>query len=151
MNDFIEPDNEVAKLGLYFDYTKYADSKTMRQSTDTILNYGKSNAERLTNMLEATRIVKDKESAEEYIQYIYDVKMSSITYILNKFRAGDEAYMRGFLNYGDVVNTYVLIHGSVPGPAKRLVRLRDPTRAPKGANTEAADITYISTASKQGA
>ena len=57
----------------------------------------------------------------------------------------------GFLNYGDVVNSYVLIHGSVPGPAKRLVRLRDPTRAPKGANTEAADITYISTASKQGA
>ena len=57
----------------------------------------------------------------------------------------------GFLNYGDVVNTYVLIHGSVPGPAKRLVRLRDPTRAPKGAKAEAADITYISTASKQGA
>ncbi len=57
----------------------------------------------------------------------------------------------GFLNYGDVVNTYVLIHGSVPGPTKRLVRLRDATRAPKKAKAEAADITYISTASKQGA
>ena len=56
-----------------------------------------------------------------------------------------------FLKREELVNTYVLIHGSVPGPAKRLVRLRDPTRAPKGANTEAADITYISTASKQGA
>lgn len=57
----------------------------------------------------------------------------------------------GFLNYGDVVNPYVLIHGSVPGPAKRLVRLRDPIRISANANTEVADITYISTASKQGA
>jgi len=57
----------------------------------------------------------------------------------------------GFVNYGDVVNTYVLVHGSVPGPAKRLVRLRDATRAPKKAKAEAANITYISTASKQGA
>lgn len=57
----------------------------------------------------------------------------------------------GFLNYGDVQNTYVLVHGSVPGPAKRLVRLRDPTRMPKKADTEAVNITYISTESKQGA
>jgi len=56
----------------------------------------------------------------------------------------------GFLNYGDVVNTYVLVHGSVPGPTKRLVRFRDATRAPKKASTEPANITYISTESKQG-
>jgi len=57
----------------------------------------------------------------------------------------------GFLNYGDVMNTYVLVKGSVPGPTKRLVRLRDPTRQPKKADTEAVNITYISTESKQGA
>lgn len=57
----------------------------------------------------------------------------------------------GFLNYGDVQNTYVLVHGSVPGPAKRLVRLRDPTRMPRKADTEAVNVTYISTESKQGA
>src|SRR5574344_238300 len=56
----------------------------------------------------------------------------------------------GFLNYGDVVNTYVLVHGSVPGPTKRLVRLRDATRAPKTVN-DVTDITYVSTSSKQGA
>lgn len=55
----------------------------------------------------------------------------------------------GFLNYGDVVNTYALVYGSVPGPAKRLIRLRDPTRAPKKVITEVS-ITYISTESKQG-
>jgi large subunit ribosomal protein L3 len=34
----------------------------------------------------------------------------------------------GFLHYGEVTNPYVLIHGSVPGPTKRLIRLRDPIR-----------------------
>ena len=57
----------------------------------------------------------------------------------------------GFLNYGEVRGTYVLIHGSVPGPTKRLIRFRDATRAPAKADTSAADITYISTESKQGA
>lgn len=57
----------------------------------------------------------------------------------------------GFLHYGDVVNPYVLIHGSVPGPAKRLVRLRDPVRLPKKTSTEAVNVTYVSTESKQGA
>ncbi|UAL07543.1 MAG: 50S ribosomal protein L3 [Candidatus Methanogranum gryphiswaldense] len=57
----------------------------------------------------------------------------------------------GFINYGEIRNTYVLIHGSVPGPTKRLIRLRDATRAPKKANTAAPEITYVSTESKQGA
>ena len=38
----------------------------------------------------------------------------------------------GFLNYGEVRNTYVLIHGSVPGPTKRPIRIRDATTLPKG-------------------
>ncbi len=57
----------------------------------------------------------------------------------------------GFLNYGEVRNGYVLVHGSVPGPAKRLIRFRDATRAPRKADTEAVDVAYISTESKQGA
>jgi large subunit ribosomal protein L3 len=57
----------------------------------------------------------------------------------------------GFLNYGEVRNTYVLIKGSVPGPTKRLIRFRDAARAPKKADVSVADITYISTESKQGA
>jgi large subunit ribosomal protein L3 len=57
----------------------------------------------------------------------------------------------GFINYGEVRNAYVLIHGSVPGPAKRLIRFRDASRAPKKADQSVADVTYISTESKQGA
>ncbi|MBR2093063.1 MAG: 50S ribosomal protein L3, partial [Candidatus Methanomethylophilaceae archaeon] len=57
----------------------------------------------------------------------------------------------GFINYGEVRNTYVLVHGSVPGPTKRLIRFRDATRAPKKASMDAVEVTYVSTDSKQGA
>lgn len=56
----------------------------------------------------------------------------------------------GFLNYGEIRNPYILVRGSVPGPAKRLIRLRDPTRPPKKASHE-IEMTYLSTESKQGA
>jgi large subunit ribosomal protein L3 len=55
----------------------------------------------------------------------------------------------GFLNYGEVENPYVIIHGSVPGPSKRLVRFRDPMRQ-KVVRTEEPEITYISQKSHQG-
>ena len=54
----------------------------------------------------------------------------------------------GFINYGEVSGDYILIKGSVPGPSKRLIRMRDPVRA-KNAMGE-PNILYISTQSKQG-
>lgn len=55
----------------------------------------------------------------------------------------------GFLHYGVVKNPYLLMHGSVPGPVKRLVRLRDPLRS-RGVKIEKVDLKYVSTESKQG-
>lgn len=55
----------------------------------------------------------------------------------------------GFVNYGIIRNKYLLIHGSVPGVVKRLVRLRDPARL-KGVFVEKPELKYISVASKQG-
>ncbi len=57
----------------------------------------------------------------------------------------------GFKHYGKVSNNYLLIHGSIPGPAKRLVRLRDAVRYTRGIEVQEADIKYVSTKSKQGA
>src|SRR5581483_6156211 len=34
----------------------------------------------------------------------------------------------GFLHYGVVRNNYILLHGSIPGPTKRLIRLREAAR-----------------------
>jgi large subunit ribosomal protein L3 len=56
----------------------------------------------------------------------------------------------GFKHYGVVRNNYVIIHGSIPGPTKRLIRMRDAIRYQKGVEVEKPEITYISTTSKQG-
>lgn len=54
----------------------------------------------------------------------------------------------GFLNYGIIRNDYIIIKGSIPGPAKRLVRLRPAIRPKK--TLPAPELTYISLESKQG-
>ena len=56
----------------------------------------------------------------------------------------------GFPHYGVVRNSYILLHGSIPGPTKRLISLRDAIRYQRGVKVEKPDITYISTTSKQG-
>lgn len=57
----------------------------------------------------------------------------------------------GFLRYGLVRGDFIVLAGSVPGPTKRLIQLRYPVRLHKGAATSVPTITYISTASQQGA
>ena len=56
----------------------------------------------------------------------------------------------GFLHYGEIKSDYILVKGSVPGPAKRLIRFRDATRG-SDRTLHDYEITYVSTASKQGA
>lgn len=56
----------------------------------------------------------------------------------------------GFLNYGLIRNSYIIIHGSIPGPTKRLIGMRDAIRYQRGVKIEKPDISYISTTSKQG-
>ncbi|MBI1935160.1 50S ribosomal protein L3 [Candidatus Woesearchaeota archaeon] len=54
----------------------------------------------------------------------------------------------GYLNYGAVKNTFVLIKGSVAGPKKMLVRITEPIR-PKS-EMQVPQISYTSLESKQG-
>jgi large subunit ribosomal protein L3 len=56
----------------------------------------------------------------------------------------------GFLGYGVVRNPWVMLHGSIPGPAKRLIRLREATRYTAGVKVEAPQLAYVSNLSKQG-
>jgi len=56
----------------------------------------------------------------------------------------------GFPHYGEVRSACLVLHGSLPGPAKRLLRFRAPIRR-RVATVEAVDIRYFSTRSKQGA
>ena len=56
----------------------------------------------------------------------------------------------GFPHYGIVKNEYVVVHGSLPGSIKRIIRMRQAIRYMKGVKVEKPEITYISTSSKQG-
>jgi large subunit ribosomal protein L3 len=55
----------------------------------------------------------------------------------------------GFLHYGEIRSPYVVLHGSIPGPAKRLLRFRAPIRS-RVVSVEKVDLRYLSTRSKQG-
>lgn len=63
---------------------------------------------------------------------------------------GDDINVKGgFPGYGLVRNDYILIHGSVPGPSKRLIKFRDPARQ-RVASAESLTLSYVSRESKQG-
>jgi large subunit ribosomal protein L3 len=55
----------------------------------------------------------------------------------------------GFLNYGLVRNSYVLVKGSIPGPVKRLIRIRPGVRQGEHVARQPT-IEYVSMQSKQG-
>lgn len=54
----------------------------------------------------------------------------------------------GFINYGVVKNDFIMLDGSVPGPAKRLLRFRKSIRS--AAPKKEPQISYVSLVSKQG-
>jgi len=63
---------------------------------------------------------------------------------------GDDASVDGgFVNYGEVDGPYALVEGSVPGPDKRVVRVRPAVR-PNDQPRLDPEVRYVSTASNQG-
>ncbi len=56
----------------------------------------------------------------------------------------------GFVRYGPVRGTYILLDGSLPGPRKRLIRLRHPVRPPRETAETPPKMTHISLESQQG-
>ncbi len=56
----------------------------------------------------------------------------------------------GFLRYGTIKGSYVLLAGSVAGTEKRSIRLRYPARPPRNVAEEPPQITHISLESPQG-
>jgi len=54
---------------------------------------------------------------------------------------GDVQRSGGFKNYGEVKSNYIIVKGSVPGPSKRLVRLRTAMR--KDGKPGNPEVTYV--------
>lgn len=56
----------------------------------------------------------------------------------------------GFIRYGVVQGSYMLLEGSIAGTEKRAIRLRYPARPPRNVSEEPPQITYVSIESPQG-
>jgi len=55
----------------------------------------------------------------------------------------------GFIKYGKINGDYILILGSIPGPKKRLIRLRKTIRPSKSFVVNIPEITFVSRESQQ--
>lgn len=81
----------------------------------------------------------------------YNYRTERNKLVLKTGTQGDVASVNikgGFLNYGLVRNDFIVVEGSIPGPSKRLIRIRKAIRA-YGQQKE-PKITYFSLESKQG-
>jgi large subunit ribosomal protein L3 len=71
--------------------------------------------------------------------------------ILKIGKDGKEVTVKGgFIRYGILKASYIIIEGSIPGTEKRTIRLRYPARPPKQAPAEPPQITHVSLESPQG-
>ncbi len=55
----------------------------------------------------------------------------------------------GFIRYGKIQGDYILLLGSIPGPKKRLIRIRKTIRPSKSFVINAPEITFVSRESQQ--
>ena len=55
----------------------------------------------------------------------------------------------GFIKYGNVKGDYLMLLGSIPGPKKRLIRIRKTIRPSKTFEIKSPEITFISRESQQ--
>ena len=80
----------------------------------------------------------------------YNLRTEYNKWIVKIGNKSDEINAKGgFVNYGIVKNSYVLLKGSVSGAQKRLIRITEAIR-PKKNVPEAPQIAYTSIESKQG-
>lgn len=56
----------------------------------------------------------------------------------------------GFTRYGNIIGSYIILDGSIPGSEKRPIKLRNPARPPKSTPEEPPQIQSISLESPQG-
>jgi hypothetical protein len=103
--DFVESDAGIKNVGLYFDYTKYASDSEITRNTSAIIGYGETNVKELTAMISDMAIFRNRDTIERYIQNIFNNKLESMAYILNKFRSGGDAYVESTINYQENIYT----------------------------------------------
>jgi len=148
--------NDFAKVGGMIDVVAITKGKGFQGATKRwglkLLSHKNSKHRRMVGNLGPKRPGYVRGTVPQSGQMGYHQRTEVNKLILKIGESGQEVSPKGgFLHYGVVINPFVLIHGSVPGPTKRLVRMRDPVRRQQADLKEAPDMVYISTESKQGA
>lgn len=148
--------NDFAKDGAMIDVAAVTKGKGFQGAIKRwgvkLLSHKNSKHRRMVGTLGPKRPGFVRPSVPQAGQVGYHQRTEFNKRILKVGEKGEEVNPKGgFLHYGNIRNPYVLIHGSVPGPTKRLIRLRDPVRAAGPALKEAPNLVYVSTESKQGA
>ncbi|HUT27196.1 MAG TPA: 50S ribosomal protein L3 [Methanomassiliicoccales archaeon] len=148
--------NDFAKVGGMIDVVAITKGKGFQGATKRwglkLLSHKNSKHRRMVGNLGPKRPGYVRGTVPQSGQMGYHQRTEVNKLILKIGESGQEVSPKGgFLHYGVVRNPFVLIHGSVPGPTKRLVRMRDPVRRQQADLKEAPDMVYISTESKQGA
>lgn len=148
--------NDFAKEGSLIDVSAVTKGKGFQGAVKRwglkLLSHKNSKHRRMVGTLGPKRPGYVRSTAPQSGQMGYHQRTEVNKRIIKVGEKGEEVNPKGgFLHYGDVRNSYVLIHGSVPGPNKRLVRLRDPIRKYGADLKEAPNLVYVSIESKQGA
>ncbi|MFA5313666.1 MAG: 50S ribosomal protein L3, partial [Methanomassiliicoccales archaeon] len=148
--------NDFAKEGSLIDVSAVTKGKGFQGAVKRwglkLLSHKNSKHRRMVGTLGPKRPGYVRNTAPQSGQMGYHQRTEVNKRIIKVGAKGEEINPKGgFVHYGDVKTNYVLIHGSVPGTTKRLIRLRDPIRKYGIELKEAPTLVYVSVESKQGA
>jgi large subunit ribosomal protein L3 len=148
--------NDFAKAGGLIDVVAITKGKGFQGATKRwglkLLSHKNSKHRRAVGNLGPKRPGYVRATVPQGGQMGYHQRTEVNKLILKVGESGQEVSPKGgFLHYGELKNPFVLIHGSVPGPTKRLVRMRDPVRRQYADLKDVPEMVYVSTESKQGA
>jgi large subunit ribosomal protein L3 len=80
----------------------------------------------------------------------YHLRTEHNKWLLKIGEPKDASPKGGFIKYGELKNTCILLKGSIGGPSKRLIRFNLAARPNKKIPKDAPEIEYISKTSRQG-
>lgn len=148
--------NDFAKEGALIDVSAVTKGKGFQGAVKRwglkLLSHKNSKHRRMVGTLAPKRPGYVRNTAPQSGQMGYHQRTEVNKRVIKVGAKGEEINPKGgFVHYGDIKTAYVLIHGSVPGTTKRLVRLRDPIRKYGVDLKEAPTLVYVSVESKQGA
>jgi large subunit ribosomal protein L3 len=148
--------NDFAHEGAFIDVSAVTKGKGFQGAVKRwglkLLSHKNSKHRRMVGTLGPKRPGYVRNTAPQSGQMGYHQRTEVNKRIIKVGAKGEEINPKGgFVHYGDVRTSYVLIHGSVPGTTKRLIRLRDPIRKYGIELKEAPTLVYVSVESKQGA